>query len=100
MRWAHMRCPGCGAATAHNAASAHARDFASEEARSEAIYVEDMVSIEGEIERMQAESTGSARAQAAALQLTPTPTPSRVVGDLGILGRATWAGQCAQGGDL
>ena len=39
-RWSHLRCPGCGKATARNPASAHEQDYPDEASREMAIYVE------------------------------------------------------------
>ena len=54
-RWSHLRCPGCGKATARNPASAHEQDYPDEASREMAIYVEDMTDMNAQIEQMQAE---------------------------------------------
>ena len=54
-RWSHLRCSGCGKATARNPASAHEQDYPDEASREMAIYVEDMTDMNAQIEQMQAE---------------------------------------------
>ena len=54
-QWRHLRCGGCGRATAHNPASAHFANFPDEATREEAIYAEDMTAVDADIAQLQRE---------------------------------------------
>ena len=67
-QWRHLRCGGCGRATAHNPASAHFANFPDEATREEAIYAEDMTAVDADIAQLQRERLADIRRQAVLMQ--------------------------------